>query len=370
VNHAGTCGDAMVEADAPVEPRLVSIFEAAVDAAEHMKVWANWSDNDEIARKSIWLALVLLSVWGGKDQKVAKFLEDALRNPEPIEPFAIYRSFWDWKENEVREATSFIHEDLTPEEIEERFHRYEETDGLLSIVAFVLFQKPCCRLKAIAWLLPWVPQLPNATLLFAYAGEQLASLMNDPNEPYRPDCTMIGNSWLHRLGVFLLQQCEIAAMPPPASLVRLVSLVSVPSGAGTKAAKATRMYDYLSLAKYPLFLHEAPPAQAIGKALALELLDELDPNRQEQHFRRIERAVAHYATGMLAGTQRSARSVQKASGLSWSDSKHLMKRPFFYRLVFEHQCRHIVGAHHARDCPECRKLRQKYLEGELTLESS
>jgi hypothetical protein len=98
-----------------------------------------------------------------------------------------------------------------------------------------------------------------------------------------------------------------------------MSLVSLPPSASVKSGKASRLSDYLSDPPKTFFLHEHPPDTAVGMALALELMGEFDANRQGEHFRRVERAVAHYAMRLLDGSSASAKSVQRASGLSWTE---------------------------------------------------
>src|SRR6185437_6721070 len=136
---------------------------------------------------------------------------------------------------------------------------------------------------------------------------------------------------------------------PDPHLIRLMSLVSLPPSASVKSGKATRFSDYLASGDSPHYLHEAPPGQAVGTALALELLGEFDANRQGEHYRRIERAVAYYSHNLLLGAEVSVKGVHKASGLSWADAKELLSRPFFSRLVFEYQCRSLF----MEPCPEC-----------------
>jgi len=110
------------------------------------------------------------------------------------------------------------------------------------------------------------------------------------------------------------------------------------------------------------FLHEAPPDQAVGTALALELVGEFDANRQGEHYRRVERAVAFYAWSLLKGGPPSTKAMQRASGLSWADAKQLVDRPFFSYLVFEAQCRYLT----VKRCPHCEAIRRQLeKEGEL-----
>jgi hypothetical protein len=183
--------------------------------------------------------------------------------------------------------------------------------------------------------------------LVTYAAERLADFINNREVTnktagsMRLDCTPIGNSWLHRLGTYLLHQCWAHSIPPDPRLIRLMSLVSLPPSASVKNGKATRYSDYLLEAKEPYFLHEAPPAHAVGTALALELLGEFDANRQGEHFRRIERAAAFYGHSFLNGIRPSINRIARASGLSWAEANKLVSRPFFSRLVFEYQCRSL-----------------------------
>ena len=131
----------------------------------------------------------------------------------------------------------------------------------------------------MAWLIPGISAGIPATPLVAYAAEEVAALINNPVARIDLDCTPIGNSWLHRLGIYLLHQCNAQSIPPDPYLIRLMSLVSLPPSSSVKSGKATRYSDFLANAENPYFLHEAPPAQAVGTALALELLGEFDANR-------------------------------------------------------------------------------------------
>jgi hypothetical protein len=134
-----------------------------------------------------------------------------------------------------------------------------------------------------------------------------------------------------------------------------MSLVTPPPSGSVKSGKASRYSDYLANPDPVHFLHEAPPGQAVGTALALELLGEFDANRQGEHFRRVERAAAYYAFSVLNGPTPSIKGIQRASGLSWADTKFLVGKPFFRRLVFEHQCRLLLFEPNS-DCPECEAL--------------
>ena len=104
----------------------------------------------------------------------------------------------------------------------------------------------------------------------------------------------------------------------------LMSLVTPPPSGSVKSGKAARYSDYPANPRPVHYLHETPPAQAVGTALALELLGEFDANRQGEHFRRVERAAAYYAGSILNGPSPSIKSIQLASGLSWADTKFLV----------------------------------------------
>jgi hypothetical protein len=210
------------------------------------------------------------------------------------------------------------------------------------LVDFLLIHKPCCRLLQIAWLIPTIAVGIPAIPLVAYAAEQLADFINHPTERLQLDCTPIGNSWLHRLGIYLLHQCNTQSIPPDPRLIRLMSLVSLPPSSSVKSGKATRCSDYLAYGENPHYLHEASPALATGTVLALELLGEFDANRQEEHFRRVELAAAFYGHSLLNGKKPSVKSLHRVSGLSWLDANKLVSRPFFSQLVFEYQCRYLL----------------------------
>jgi hypothetical protein len=223
--------------------------------------------------------------------------------------------------------------------------------------AFLLLHRPCCRLVQTAWLIPAIAAGVPAIPLVAYAAERFADFINGPVEPYKFDCTPVGNSWLHRLGLYLLHQCRIQRIPPNDSLIRLMSLVTPPPSASVKSGKATRYSDYLSDPPQACYLHEAPPNKAVGMALALELLGEFDANRQGEHYRRIERAVAYYGNCQFNGKQPSVKGIQRHSGLSWADAKAIIDRPFFGHLVFQYQCRYLTLD--PEPCPDCEALARR-----------
>src|SRR6185437_1256222 len=85
---------------------------------------------------------------------------------------------------------------------------YYHTLHTICILDSLLLHRPCCRLVSMAWLIPAIPAGVPAISLVAYAAEELADFANDPAGPLTFDCTRIGNSWLHRLGIFLLHQCQ------------------------------------------------------------------------------------------------------------------------------------------------------------------
>jgi hypothetical protein len=92
---------------------------------------------------------------------------------------------------------------------------------------------------AIPAIASGIPAIP----LVAYAAEQLADFINDPIDRSKLDCTPVGNSWLHRLGIYLLHQCNAQSIPPDPRLIRLMSLVSLPPSSSVKSGKATCCSD-------------------------------------------------------------------------------------------------------------------------------
>jgi hypothetical protein len=111
-------------------------------------------------------------------------------------------------------VNSFLQPNIDPETIRQARERYYHAQWALCLVDFLLLHKPCCRLAQIAWLIPELAADIPAIPLVAYAAEQLADFINDPVEPVQCDCTPIGNSWLHRLGIYLLHQCNAQSTPP------------------------------------------------------------------------------------------------------------------------------------------------------------
>jgi hypothetical protein len=361
-------------ADPKPDAEPITAFDGAIEVSDDLISWIDWTDEIDITAKSLCGALALLkscemeAVVDG----LVPFLEGELAalddGPEAHRSLLIrFRAF---KRAAALKSSEFILKPIDDtEEIRSRFTEYHRVQVVLALTEFVLTHKPCCKLLATAWLIPDVAAGLPAINLVAYAAEQLADLRNDPVEPFDAQCTSVGNSWLHRLGIYLLHECQIQKIPPHPSLTRLMALVSLPPSAHSKSGKATRFYDYLSNSPYPVYLHESPPTHVIGKALALELLGEIDANRQVEHIRRIERAVAYYAVRVLRGeTEPSARRLQIASGLSWTDAENLLRRSLLRRWAFEYQCRFLTVSDKA-DCPDCRRLMkhmpQKLVNGRM-----
>lgn len=191
------------------------------------------------------------------------------------------RSFYKIRSAVVNNLSKFILEpEIKRQALQEGKSRFYNAQIALCLVDFFLIHRPCCRLVQMAWLIPWIAAGIPAIPLVSYAAEQLADFTNDPVEPLSLDCTTVGNSWFHRLGVYLLHQCRASSVPPDPRLIRLMSLVSLPPSSSVKGGKATRYSDDLAHAEIAQYLHEAPSAQAIGTALALELLGEFDANRR------------------------------------------------------------------------------------------
>jgi hypothetical protein len=327
-------------------------FEMAVEIVEYYKWWINWNNPVEVIQKPVLSALVFLL---GFDldrhiPEVLNYLQECTGEGDYVET---YQRYSEVRARTMRDRTEFILAPLVEKEaVRQGQLRYYHSLYTLCLVDFLLTHRPCCRLVQTAWLIPAIAAGYPAIPMISYAAEQLADFINDPVEPFRLDCTPVGNSWLHRLGIYLLHQCRAQSIPPDPSLIRLMSLVSPPPSASVKSGKATRYSDYLADPEEPYYLHEAPPAQAIGMALALELLGEFDANRQGEHFRRIERAVGYYGHGQLNGLRPSVKAIQRASGLSWADAKMVVSRPFFNQLVFQYQCRYLA----VEPCADCDAL--------------
>jgi hypothetical protein len=351
-----------------------TIFDQAVKMLEHQKAWINWADPYEIAGKTAAAAAAIMTM-GPISHYMDRLLKLFLSAGEK-------GNRWDYRTLELEyvrlrdailvDCTKFIVHAKDKAEIGRGWELYKETIAMCDIISFIVIYKPCCRLSQMTWLIPAVAMGVPALPLICYAAEELADLMNNPLEPFKADCTPVGNSWLHRLGIYLLHQCAAQRLPPDPALIRLMSLVTPPPSASVKSGKATRYSDYLANPSPVHYLHETPPAQAVGTALALELLGEFDANRQGEHFRRVERAAAYDAGSMLNGRPPSVKSIQQASGLSWADTKVLVRRPLFRRLVFEYQCRFLLAEMHP-DCPECKALApslRQSKEGDSPIRSS
>jgi hypothetical protein len=321
-------------------------FEAAVEIVERYKGWIDWGDAEEVIRKPVASAVALLT--GCELQEfvpdIFEHLSTYIKDTNFVDDYAdFYHHYNELRSAVIRDLSKFILQpDIDKEVVRQGQRKYYAAEVVICLVDFLLIHRPCCRLVRTAWLIPAIASGFPAIPLVAYAAEQLADFINDPIEPFQLDCTPVGNSWLHRLGIYLLHQCNARSIPPDPRLIRLMSLVSLPPSSSVKSGKATRWSDYLAYGQDPRYLHEASPALATGTVLALELLGEFDANRQEEHFRRIELAVAFYAHSLLNGEKPSVKSLQRVSGLSWSDANKLVSRPFFSRLAFEYQCRYFL----------------------------
>lgn len=328
----------------PSKP-VLSMLDAAVDLAQSTHTEIDWKSDPNIKGRTLASTLAWLASGPGPD-----YLPDITE--KLLQEFGVNRSrsYSDFIANiipaldlEVLKSTEFIlRKPTTRDEIWRGFKEYQCKGVVLSTLQFLLIHKPCCRLHAVAWQIPAIAAGVPCIGVVTYAAEFIAALMNHPTAPFRPDCTPVGNSWFHRLGVYLLDHCASENIPPPHRLVRLMAMVSPPPSQSVKKGKAERMLDVLEYEEYPKFLHESPPAISVGNYLALELIGEIDANRQQEHFRRIERAVAYYAVEFLKTGQRpSAKKIQEKSGLSWADAKNICGRPYFIKLVFEYQCRYL-----------------------------
>jgi hypothetical protein len=321
-------------------------FEAAAEIVERYKGWINWDDAEDVIRKPVASAVALLT--GCELQEfvpdIFEHLSAYIKDTNFADDYAnFYHHYNELRSTVISDLSKFIlQSDIDKEVIRQGEQKYYAAQVVICLVDFLLIHKPCCRLVRMASLIPAIASGIPAVSLVAYAAEQLADFINDPIEPYQRDCTPVGNSWLHRLGIYLLHQCNAQSIPPDPRLIRLLSLVSLPPSSSVKSGKATRCSDSLAYGKNRHYLHEASPALATGTGLALELLGEFDANRQEEHFRRIEWAVAFYAYSLLNGEKPSVKSLQRVSGLSWSDANKLVSRPFFSQLVFEYQFRYFV----------------------------
>lgn len=332
-----------------------SPYDAAIELAEQNLEWIDWGNETEIREKKICSALAWMG--GFKNDVVVsemeKFLLQELERDDEHDEFH-RRVFMEFAKIELRSTEFILNNDISVSEVMEKFNYYRHIRSVISTVKFLLLPKPCCRLSSLAFMIPITTASPSCLRLVAYAANHLATFMNDPTDPFQPDCFPVGNSWFHRLGIFLLNQCTAQNIAPPPDLVQLLSQVTSPPTQSVKGGKAEQMLDILQHEERPTFLHESPPEISIGNYLALELLGEFEPNRQFEHFRRIEKAVFLYAKRYLdEGKPPSTNSLHKFSKLSWPDAQALPQRPFFKRLCLEQQCRILWYFMKKSECTTC-----------------
>jgi hypothetical protein len=347
----------------PIAGQKLSPFDAAVQIAEELVEWIDGGEFEEIGRKSAYCAYTWLNLcnFGSLGAKLVDALVDELATDEPEKNYAaVVGRIEHIVHKERSDLTEFITQDIQDIDLfEKKFVAWKCYTTLSSVVLFLLNPRPCCQLLALQSLLPKLAVDLPAINLVSYAAGCMAHMMNDPQKPLVPHCTSVGNSWLHRLGIYLLNCCQEQNQAPPYHLVQLLSLVSIPSSSYEKYGKAARMFDYLNKDHRLHYMHEAPAGKLIGNMLSLELLGALQPNRQEEYFRRIERATAFYAVSLLRGGQKpSIKAIQDASDLSWADAKDLLSQPYFSIMVFEHQCHFIIYSNSPHDCPECRRVQE------------
>ena len=342
--------------------RKLSLFDAAVELVARQIEWIRWDSQSDINLKITCSALSIL--YGSPHlynalPEVRDFFESKyLQHGGKDNCMALVREFTAIAQRIRLDSTAFIKEKrLTRAHLMAGWEKYQQVDILLAILGYVICVKPCCRLYLVAGLIPSISRGVPAIGLVSDAAASLAELMNDPGVRFEPDCIRVGNAWFHRLGIYLLHHCHESGMAPPAQLVRLMALVSAPPTASVKGGKAARTHDFLVEPGSPLYLHQTPPAVVAGNLLALELLGEVDANRQEEYFLRVQRAVALFSWTILHdGKAPSIYSIKNASGLSWADSRSLVERPYFRLLVFEYQCQYLKVLPHVRNCANCKRI--------------
>lgn len=345
-----------------------SIFETAIEMVNFNIREINWSNEEEIrVRIAIPIRILAYTTCIGEFlPKIADFIvEETEREMGESNCEKMTMIINDMCAEARSKATEFmIGHQTDASVIVPGLNNYMNVDRAAHIIQFMANYKPCCRMTSIAWLIPDIDFSPAIVRMIAHAAESFADFINQPNTHAECNCTPVGNSWLHRLGIFLLHHCQEKNLPPPPNLVRLMSLVSLAPSASVKSGKATRMYDGLAHPNHRTYHHEAPECVAVGNQLALELLGELDANRQDEYFGRLERAVHRYAMGlMFEGAAPSSRTIQEASGLSWGDSKKLVTIPSFSRLAFLAQCRYIKARKIVENCPDCQRLARQLDKG-------
>ena len=340
----------------------VSLFDLVIDISEFTVAVTDWTDEQHKRVMTAFGTLALLSWAESKDlfPQLFEFLDREHQRVKTPHIFSDFQAEFFRLSAEARiRATEFMKNRKAEDAryIWQEFGEYEKIDIILSLAEFLVAHKFCCRMCMTAWRIPRAASIGQLIGLISYAAVWLAEIMNDPLQSFKCDCTSVGSSWLHRLGVYLLYLCSTHKMPPPFYLIELMALVTAPSSSSLKIGKSFRMISEFQPSHYPMFLHESPPDIAIGTQLALELLGEFDPNRQPEYFRRLERAVACYAHDlMFTGQRPSVRRVQLASGMSWADAKAAMEQRSFSRMVFVYQCRYPRALHISETCPQCREV--------------
>lgn len=179
-----------------------TIFEHALRMLNYQKIWINWHDPYEVAGKTAAAAAAIMTM-GPPSRYMGLVLKLFLSVGEK-------EVRWDYttlqfeyiklRDKILVDCTEFIIHAKDNVEIRQGWNTYRATVIMCNIINFIVIYKPCCRLSQMAWLIPAIAADVPALPLICYAAQELADLMNDPLEPFKPDCTPVGNSWLHRLG--------------------------------------------------------------------------------------------------------------------------------------------------------------------------
>ena len=199
-----------------------SIAEVAVGVVEDYKSWIDWDRPIETVQKPIICASIILESAGLIDcvsEAMDYFKKCVETGTENYVEF--YQGLYDLRTRTIKDRTSFI---LEPNIDKSRVQRgrllHAYTLNAFCLLDFLINHKPCCRLLQIAWLIPAIGAGASVIPLVSYAAAELADLINDPADPYHADCIEVGNSWLHRLGIYLLHQCGAQGIPPDQYLIR------------------------------------------------------------------------------------------------------------------------------------------------------
>ncbi|WP_169543382.1 hypothetical protein [Sneathiella aquimaris] len=330
------------------------LYHAIIELEDYCLEWTSEDDLEETVNKRVFVTLEFIgtiaqhSCYSKESTEAVQQILEIEINRSPNNKGESLSNIYQELSMLMVDCTEFITIKSNDEEFySKKYKIYQDLEALIAITKFLI--NPCyaCKLRALAWLIRRSPYSGDWTFLLSIVASRYVHIVTVHGDPACSSQAKIGNSWLHRLGVFLLKTCSDNNEAPPIELVDLIAAIPGNPTASVKNGKALRMLNYMEAASKPEYMHEQPSEILVGTYLALELLGVIDANRQFEHFNKIEKAVSFYAMYyMNHGCPPSVNKLQNVSELSWLDAKNLMNQNYFSKMVFEYQYKFILHNMH------------------------